>query len=235
MRRSVTLAVLATLLVQPLAGCGAGPVAARTTTKATSSGLVTQARARRSDADFLAARMKAAGWSEVGVTGSVVSARSREGNLAVFDLTETPRTGEVVLTCDGAVLSVPYDADPALTDDMAAIIVAVTARMLLGGAQAFVNYWLTHRGEQFDRRECAAAVVAAMVAAAVSLVPRVGPLLSQLLTPVVRKWVDRWIIGPRSATVGGVLLSVRAEVPAVADAFAQALTEQRRLARAGAR
>jgi hypothetical protein len=235
MRRSVTLVVFAAVLAQPLAGCGTAPMAARSPGKAASRPLVAQGVARRTDAEFLAARLKAAGWSEVGVTGNVVAARNPEGSLAIFDLSETARTGEVRLTCDGTVLSVPYDADPAMTDDVAAIVVAVTARMLLGGAQAFVNYWLNHRGEQFDRRECAAAVVAAMVTAAATLVPKVGPLLSQLLAPVVRKWVERWIIGPRSATLGGVLLSARTEVPAVAEAFATALTEQRRLARAEAR
>ncbi|MEB3330184.1 MAG: hypothetical protein VKQ33_13215 [Candidatus Sericytochromatia bacterium] len=235
MRRASTLAVLATLLAQPLAGCGRTLAEAPAPVRAKRPTPMAQGVARRTDADFLAARLRTAGWSEVGVTGSIVAARNPQGSLAVFDLADTARTGEVKLTCDGTVLSVPYDRDAALTDDAAAIVVAVTARMLLGGAQAFVNYWLNHRGDAFDRRECAAAVAAAMVTAATTLVPRVGPLLSQLLAPVVRKWVERWIIGPRSATLGGVLLSARAEVPAVAQAFAKAFTEQQRLARAGAR
>ncbi|MEB3223063.1 MAG: hypothetical protein VKS61_13385 [Candidatus Sericytochromatia bacterium] len=234
MRRSVSIAVLATLLAQPLAGCGRAPVTARGIAQGAGAA-ATQGVARRVDAEFLAARLRKAGWSEVGVTGSVVAARNPEGVLAIFDLSETLRTGEVKLTCDGTVVSVPYDIDTALTDDVAAVVVAITARMLLGGAQAFVNYWLTHRGEKFDRKECAAAVVTAMVTSATMLVPRVGPLLAQLLTPIVRKWVDRWIIGPRLGTLGGVLLSAKADAPAVAQAMATALAEERRLAKAGAR
>ncbi|MEB3196448.1 MAG: hypothetical protein VKP62_04520 [Candidatus Sericytochromatia bacterium] len=228
MKLPLSIALSLSLL---LAGCGTPAQPGALSRAAQAPVVLSQQTPLRLDAEMLASRLQLAGWTRVSVMGQVVNAQIPDDRPAVFDLSATARTGEVVFRSEGVSLSLPVAQTPGLTDDVAGILIALTARMLLGGAQAFVTYWLAHRGEAFNRKECAAAVVSAMVLAATGLVPKVGPLLAQLLAPIVRKWVERWISRPRPASLTGFLLAGTATAPEVAAALNQAVTETGSLAR----
>lgn len=227
MKLPISLLTASALL---LAGCGAPTLSTgslRTIGATTTSG---QRLPGHVDLNSFANQLRVAGWTIVSRYGQVISAKGPDGRQAIFDLSSTSRTGTVLFRADGVSLNIPYAPNPALTDDVAGILIALTARMLLGGAQAFVTYWLAHRGDAFNREECAAAVVSAMVLAATGLIPGAGPLLSTLLGPIVRKWVERWIIGSGKGNTMSVLLAGSGLVPEVATAVSRAVVETGNLA-----
>jgi hypothetical protein len=205
-----------------LAGCGTPALNTGTVRSASPNTLSSQRLPGRVDVNAFANQLRAAGWTIVSRYGQTISASGPDGKKAIFDLSSTSRTGNVVFRAEGVSLNIPYAPNPALTDDVAGILIALTARMLLGGAQAFVTYWLAHRGDAFKRDECVAAVVSAMVLAATGLIPGAGPLLSSLLGPIVRKWVERWIIGSGKGTLLSVLLASSSVTPEVAAAVGEA-------------
>lgn len=213
-----------------LTGCGAPALNPGTVRNASSTAASSQRLPGRVDVNGFANQLRVAGWSIVSRYGQVISAKGPDGKKAIFDLSSTSRTGTVLFRAEGVSLQIPYASNPALTDDVAGILIALTARMLLGGAQAFVTYWLAHRGDAFKRDECVAAVVSAMVLAATGLIPGAGPLLSSLLGPVVRKWVERWIIGSGNGTLIGFLRVGSGFVPEVATAVSKAAVETGNLA-----
>ncbi|MEB3285608.1 MAG: hypothetical protein VKN33_10010 [Candidatus Sericytochromatia bacterium] len=208
-----------------LAGCGAPALTAGAARTSSVSSASNQRLPGRVDVNAFANQLRVSGWTIVSRFGMVISAKGPDGTKAIFDLSSTPRTGQVIFRANGVSLNIPYAPNPELTDDVAGILIALTARMVLGGAQAFVTYWLAHRGDAFNREECAAAVVSAMVLAATSLIPGAGPLLSTLLGPVVRKWVERWIIGSGNGTVMSVLIAGSSFVPEMATAVSKAAVE----------
>ncbi|MEB3328218.1 MAG: hypothetical protein VKQ33_03175 [Candidatus Sericytochromatia bacterium] len=220
MRRSVLLALVTALVGQALAGCGAlpaGPLAV------SGAGVAAQGRAEHPAAAALAATLRGAGWRPVRVQGPRIAATTPGGQAVVFDLTASEATGLVLLRCDGVELAFPLDEAAGATDEVATALLALTAQAVLGGAEAFVAYWVTHRGDAFDRRACTVAVLTGMVLAVTTQLPVAGHVVAALLTPIVQQWIERWLIGPRAGSLRAVLRSARELVPAVRRALAQAL------------
>lgn len=223
MRALIRLILLPALLGPSLVGCG---VAGRPLLVESDAATLRSQAIMGPEANEFARSLRSAGWKGVRVSGQKVSAQTPRGRQASFDFSRTRGTGLVILRVDGAVLELPVEGASGAAEELTAALVAISAHMLLGGGEAFLAYWLTHRGEAFDRRECITAVVAGMVLAATTQVPVAGHVLAALLSPIVHQWLERWLVGPRNDGLRGVLQSARALVPAIHKALKQALARR---------
>ncbi|HEY9857538.1 MAG TPA: hypothetical protein V6D05_17470 [Stenomitos sp.] len=178
--RFISLLLSAALLASSLAGCGRDPLpTARIATEAALQ--ADNAKADKLAHDFAVGMRRR---SDVYVTedGPVVTLHYQLMASTLYDFSKTPKKGlvhvsskdfEIDLSLDKVMQSIQVDVLPAL-------VVPIAIEVAIGAAKGLSIYWLTHRGEKFDKQEAIKATAVGMLA---SLIPFVGnvPLLNDLL------------------------------------------------------
>ena len=195
-RRAIAIVVASSLLGLSLTGCGAPASPLAGTGIGTASGVQAQAYTSAQLALKFARQIEAQTGKMPEVRGTQVILRTAEGEDAIYDFSHTPSSGKVVFRAGDLQTEFKWSPeDQVNTKAIPAIVVAVAVKMVWGGTKAFLKYWLTHRGDEFDKKDCVKAVVFGMVAEGLYAVPVVGGVLGGYLWPIAWKWVDKWIDG----------------------------------------
>jgi hypothetical protein len=196
-RRIISLTLAASLLSLSLAGCGAPatPLTGAAPGRTKASGVQAQTLTADQMAQQFANQLALRGGDRPRVRGAVVTVATAGGPDATYDFTETPRTGMVTFRAGEFETTFKYSAKDGEINGKAvpAILVAIAVKMVWGGTVAFAKYWLTHRGDEFNRKDCVKAVVYGMVSEGLTAIPGIGGALSHFLWPIAWKWVDKWI------------------------------------------
>lgn len=182
MRRLVTWTVVASLAGSVLAGCGqagpsgsAGPAGVRRAAGAL-HGLAQEASLARRFYE----RMKPTYAGKVAIVGDRVTLSYPDQPASVYDFTDTPRTGQVLVSIGefrtaiavADLLAGAADEGPG-AEVLPALLVPIALDMAAAGGQALVLYWLGHRGDEFDKGDAAKCVALAM---ALAIVPFLGEM-----------------------------------------------------------
>lgn len=179
MRYRISLLVMTTFLASSLTGCG------QLVPSFSGSGAPSEFQAASAKSDSLA-RDFAIGVQKrfdgmVSVRGSVVTLRYHLMAPTTYDFSRTPKTGLVRVSAKDFDLQLPIDKvmQEVEIDALPALVVPIAIEVALGAAKGLSIYWLTHRGEAFDKQEAIKATAVGMLAA---LIPFVGniPILDQL-------------------------------------------------------
>lgn len=191
-RRAIAIVVASSLFSLSLAGCGAPA----TQISGAPTGVTAQAQSYSSAqlALIFARQLEAQTGRMPDVRGPQVVLRTAEGEDAIYDFSNTPRTGKVVFRAGD--LQTEFEWSPGDQVNVKAVpawVVAIAVKMVWGGTKAFLRYWITHPGNKFDKKDCVKAVVFGMVAEGLTAVPVLGGVLSGYLWPIAWKWVDKWI------------------------------------------
>lgn len=180
MRTRISLLVILTFLASSLTGCGQVMHTPLSTADATAS----QAMSQKSDAMARAFAVKVRQRFEgnVNTRGSVVTLHYHLMAPTTYDFGKTPRNGLVKVSTKDFTLDLPLDKvmQEGEIDALPALLVPIAIEVALGAAKGLSIYWLTHRGEAFNKQEAIKATAVGMLA---SLIPFVGhiPVLDQLL------------------------------------------------------
>ena len=128
------------------------------------------------------------------VLGPLVTVTA-DGLSTRYDFTNTPETGTVVVTSGEFTTELPLDelmpanaAKPAggmQTEVLPVLLVPIATQCAIAAAKALAMYYITHRGEEFDKSD---ALKACVVAMGLSLIPFVGQFgTAGALVPVAAK------------------------------------------------
>ena len=179
MRNRISLLLITTLLATSLTGCGQlvqsplNPMAA-SEVEATSQKSETMART-------FAADMQKRFNGMVSTRGSVVTLRYQLMAPTVYDFSKTPRSGKVTISTKDYEVEMPLSKvmQQGEIDALPALVIPIAIEVALGAAKGLSIYWLTHRGDKFNKQEAIKATAVGMLA---SLIPFVGniPGLDQL-------------------------------------------------------
>lgn len=179
MRHRITFLVMTTFLASSLTGCGQlvqSPLSASLSPDV-------QAASQKSDAmaRAFALEMQKRFDGLVSTRGSLVTLRYHGMASTVYDFSKTPRTGVVKITTKDYEVEMPLSKvmQQGELDALPALLVPIAIEVALGAAKGLSIYWLTHRGEAFDKQEAIKATAVGMLA---SLIPFVGniPVIDQL-------------------------------------------------------
>ena len=179
MRHRITFLVMTTFLASSLTGCGQlvqSPLSASLSPDV-------QATSQKSDAmaRAFALEMQKRFDGLVSTRGSLVTLRYHGMASTVYDFSKTPRTGVVKITTKDYEVEMPLSKvmQQGELDALPALLVPIAIEVALGAAKGLSIYWLTHRGEAFDKQEAIKATAVGMLA---SLIPFVGniPVIDQL-------------------------------------------------------
>jgi hypothetical protein len=179
MRNRISLLVMTTFLASSLTGCGQ----LANTPLASSVATDVQATSQKSDAmaRAFAVEMQKRFDGLVSTRGSVVTLRYQLMAPTVYDFGKTPRTGLVKVSTKDYDVELPLDKVMQVGefDALPALVIPIAIEVALGAAKGLSIYWLTHRGEAFNKQEAIKATAVGMLAA---LIPFVGniPVLDQL-------------------------------------------------------
>jgi len=178
--RFISLLLSTALLASILAGCGREPLpTARIASEATM-----QAEGEKADKlarDFAIGMRRR---SDVYVTesGPVVTLHYQLMPSTLYDFSKTPRKGTVRVSSKDFEIEMPLDKvmQSIEVDALPALVVPIAIEVAIGAAKGLSIYWLTHRGEKFNKQEAIKATAVGMLA---SLIPFVGqvPILNDLL------------------------------------------------------
>ena len=193
MRRLVSVTLVAALASGVLVGCGqADPLGAAGARKAAA-----QARGfaqQGSPARQFFERIKGSYAGHVERDGDRVTLTYPDQPVSVYDFTDTARTGQVRVTIgafettlDFAALMIGAPEEGLGPEVLPALLVPIALDMAAAGGQALIMYWISHRGEEFDKGDAAKAVALGM---ALAIVPFLGEMsaLGHIL-PVAAKLV----------------------------------------------
>lgn len=171
-----TLLVLA--LAMPLAGCGkplpAGAPTARQATKV---------RAKSVEGAILAQRfadaMKPGFNGILRVQGALVHLEF-DGATTTYDFTTTAQSGQVRIISDEFSAELPLEdlmrgaaVGGQGAEVLPVLLVPIATQVAIAAAKALAMYYITHRGEEFDKGDAAKATVVAM---GLALIPFVGQM-----------------------------------------------------------
>jgi len=179
MRHRITFLVMTTFLASSLTGCGQlahSPLS-------TSLSPDVQAASQKSDAMARAfgLEMQKRFDGLVSTRGSLVTMRYHGMASTVYDFSKTPRTGVVKISTKDYEVEMPLSKVMQMgeLDALPALVIPIAIEVALGAAKGLSIYWLTHRGEAFDKQEAIKATAVGMLA---SLIPFVGniPVIDQL-------------------------------------------------------
>ncbi|MNX29115.1 hypothetical protein D3C86_592400 [compost metagenome] len=179
MRNRISLLVMTTFLASSLTGCGQlaqSPLASSVASDV-------QATSQKSDAmaRAFAIEMQKRFDGLVSTRGSVVTLRYQLMAPTVYDFGKTPRTGLVKVSTKDYEVELPLSKVMQVGefDALPALVIPIAIEVALGAAKGLSIYWLTHRGEAFNKQEAIKATAVGMLAA---LIPFVGniPVLDQL-------------------------------------------------------
>lgn len=178
MRTPIASLLILALAATPLAGCGqavfSGAPGVRTASTVKAKSAEASAMASR-----FASAVKPSFRGQLSAKGSLVSLRFEE-SLTTYDFKDAPSTGMVLVSSD------EFTAELSLEDLMrgAAIggqgsealpvlLVPIATQVAIAAAKALAMYYITHRGEEFDKSDAAKATVVAM---GLAMLPFVGAL-----------------------------------------------------------
>ncbi len=177
--RSISLVLIAALLMTSLAGCGRPPVAVSTAVATDRL----QAEGERADklARAFSVKVRERFEGNVGITGSVVTLHYQLMAPTVYDFAKTPRTGLVRVSSKDFELDLPLEKvmQSAEIDALPALVIPIAIEVAIGAAKGLSIYWLTHRGEQFNKQEALKATAVGMLSALIPFVGQVA-ILNQL-------------------------------------------------------
>lgn len=184
MRNRISFLVMVTFLASSLTGCGQlvrsplSPAGAATVETASQK---SDALARN-----FAVKVQARFDGLVSTRGSVVTLRYQLMAPTVYDFGKTPRNGLVRVSTKDFEVELPLSKvmQEGEIDALPALVIPIAIEVALGAAKGLSIYWLTHRGEKFDKQEAIKATAVGMLA---SLIPFVGniPILDQLFPVAV--------------------------------------------------
>lgn len=181
-QRCISLALTASFLALPLAGCGQMAMPSQAVLPQV------QAQTIRPSADVLAGRFARA-WQgdpdfQATVQGQRVLVQGPDGIRLSYDFTLTPTTGMVRLTAGSQTTDLPY-VDNA--QDSSWTIAKIAVRMVYGGVKAYYKYKKTHTGPDYNQEDLVKAVLYGMLSQGVSALP--GGFLWKQLLPIVWQWI----------------------------------------------
>lgn len=183
MRTPIASLLVLALASAPLAGCGRsmpmGAPAVRTAVK-------TRAKAVDKSpvglANQFADLMRPNFTGTLTVEGPVVSL-SADDLTTRYDFTNAASTGSVTVSSDDFSTEVPLDqlmqgatvraGGGMTTEVLPVLLIPIATQVAIAAAKALAMYYITHRGEEFDKSDAAKACVVAM---GLALVPFVGSL-----------------------------------------------------------
>ncbi len=179
MRNRISLLLVTTFLASSLTGCGQlvqsplNPMAASEV----------EAASQKSDAlarEF-ALQVQKRFDGMVSTRGSVVTLRYQLMAPSVYDFSKTPKSGLVKISTKDYEVEMPLAKvmQQGEIDALPALVIPIAIEVALGAAKGLSVYWLTHRGEKFNKQEAIKATAVGMLA---SLIPFVGniPVLDQV-------------------------------------------------------
>jgi hypothetical protein len=176
MRTPIASLLILALVATPLAGCGQTSLAG-----APSMRMAGKVKAKSTDASALAVRfaeaIKPSFAGQIGVKGSVVSMRFEE-TLTHYDFRDAPATGMVLISADEFTTEMPLEdlmrgaaVGGQGSEALPVLLVPIATQVAIAAAKALAMYYITHRGEEFDKGDAAKATVVAM---GLALIPFVG-------------------------------------------------------------
>jgi predicted small lipoprotein YifL len=179
MRNRISLLLITTFLASSLTGCGQlvqsplNPMAASEV----------EAASQKSDAmarEF-ALQIQKRFTGLVSTRGSVVTLRYQLMAPTVYDFSKTPKSGLVKVSTKDYEVEMPLSKvmQQGEFDALPALVIPIAIEVALGAAKGLSIYWLTHRGDKFNKQEAIKATAVGMLA---SLIPFVGniPVLDQV-------------------------------------------------------
>lgn len=179
MRNRISLLLITTILASSLTGCGQlvqsplNPMAASEV----------EAASQKSDAlarEF-ALQVQKRFDGMVSTRGSVVTLRYQLMAPSVYDFSKTPKSGLVKISTKDYEVEMPLAKvmQQGEIDALPALVIPIAIEVALGAAKGLSIYWLTHRGDKFNKQEAIKATAVGMLA---SLIPFVGniPVLDQV-------------------------------------------------------
>jgi len=179
MRNRISLLLIASILATSLTGCGQlvqSPLNPVTASEVEATSAKSDAMARAFAID-----MQKRFNGTVSTRGSVVTVRYQLMAPTVYDFSKTPRSGKVKISTKDYEVEMPLDKvmQQGEIDALPALVIPIAIEVALGAAKGLSVYWLTHRGDKFNKQEAIKATAVGMLA---SLIPFVGniPVLDQL-------------------------------------------------------
>lgn len=181
MRTPLSLTLVAALALPSLAGCGASPSVPRMSSDSAAA-LAAESAKSKGLARAFAQKVQVRFAGPVVVKGDVVTLHYQLMAPTVYDFGKTPRKGTVRVSSKDYDLELPLEKvmQSVEIEALPALVVPIAIEMAIGAAKGLSIYWLTHRGEAFDRKE---AIKATAVGMAASLIPFASgiPIVDQLL------------------------------------------------------
>ncbi|MNX66481.1 hypothetical protein D3C86_975760 [compost metagenome] len=169
------------LVLPSLAGCGLSPTGSPLSGGADALSEAQSAKSERLAREF-AQKVQVRFEGPVVVKGDVVTLHYQLMAPTVYDFSKAPRKGTVRISSKDYDLELPLDKvmQTVEIDMLPAFVVPIAIEMAIGAAKGLSIYWLTHRGEAFNRQE---AIKATAVGMAASLIPFASgiPIVDQLL------------------------------------------------------
>jgi hypothetical protein len=176
MRHSIASLLILALVATPLAGCGQSTLAGAPLQRAS-----VRVKAKSAEGAAMASRfaeaMKPTFSGGVSLTGTVVSLRF-DDSLTTYDFKQTPSTGTVTVSADDFSAEMPLEdlmrgaaVGPGSAEVLPVLLVPIATQVAIAAARTLAMYYITHRGEEFDKSDAAKACVVAM---GLALIPFIG-------------------------------------------------------------
>jgi hypothetical protein len=176
MRTPIASLLILALAAAPLAGCGQPSLAGAPGVR-----MAGKVKAKSADASAMAVRfaeaIKPSFAGQIGVKGAVVSLRFEE-TVTYYDFKDTPATGVVLISADEFTTEMPLEdlmrgaaVGGQGTEALPVLLVPIATQVAIAAAKALAMYYITHRGEEFDKGDAAKATVVAM---GLAMIPFVG-------------------------------------------------------------
>jgi hypothetical protein len=176
MRTPIASLLILALVATPLAGCGQASLIGAPSMRAAG-----KVKAKSAEASSMAVRfaeaIKPSFAGQIAVKGSVVSLRYEE-TLTSYDFKNAPSTGMVLISSDEFTAEMPLEdlmRGAAIggqgPEVLPVLLVPIATQVAIAAAKALAMYYITHRGEEFDKGDAAKATVVAM---GLALIPFVG-------------------------------------------------------------
>lgn len=177
--RSISLILITALLTTSLAGCGRPPVPMASAVVADRAEAEGERSAKLARDFSVKIRQRFEG--NVGIKGSVVTLHYHLMAPTHYDFSKTPRTGMVHVSSKDFELELELEKvmQSAEIDALPALVIPIAIEMAIGAAKGLSIYWLTHRGEKFNKQEAIKATAVGMLSALIPFVGQVA-ILNQL-------------------------------------------------------
>lgn len=191
--RTPIASLLILALALPLAGCGKPMPAGAPMTRQAS-----KARAKSVEGAVLAQRfadaMKPGFTGKLRVQGAQVHLEF-DGAVTTYDFTTTAQSGQVRVISDEFSAELPLEdlmrgaavGGGQGTEVLPVLLVPIATQVAIAAAKALAMYYITHRGEDFDKGDAAKATVVAMGLALIPFVGQMGAVGS--FVPIAAKLI----------------------------------------------